>query len=177
VAEGPGNTIITYGVKLPGVPTMECRMTGAVGGEFGRPSWSPDGTSLAWQEGNGIWAMAIGRDCSGSAKLVIPGGSGPDWGPAEPGGGGGGSVKVPRSVSRGAALRISVSCAGACKATAVARAGRRVVARSSKRVSGSGKLKLRPKRLRGARRLSVKVTVRPDGAAATTLTRSVKLTG
>lgn len=184
IAEGPGNTIVTYGVSLPGVPVMECRISDAVGGEFGRPTWSPDGTSLAWQEGNGIWAMAIGRDCSGTQRLVIPDAREPDWGPAEPSGGpgpapgpSGPAVKVPRSVRRRSALRIQVSCTGPCKATAVARARRRVVGRTSKRISGSAELKLRPRRVRGARRLSVKVTVTPDGATATTLTRRVKLKG
>lgn len=178
VAEGPGNTIVTYGVRLPGVPTMECFISNAVGGQFGRPSWSPDGGSLAWQEGNGIWTMAIGRDCSGSQRLVIPDGRDPDWGPADPGAGPGPgpapgpgrpSIKVPRSMR--SVLKIEIAC-GACRASAVARAGRRVVARTSKRISGSGRLKLRPKR---GRRLSVKVTVKPDGGAATTLTRTVKV--
>jgi hypothetical protein len=69
-------------------------------------------------------------------------------------------------------LRIDIACAS-CRASAVARAGRRVVARASKRISGSGRLKLRPKR---GRRLSVKVVVRPDGGAATTVTRRVRRT-
>ena len=43
---------------------------------------------------------------------------------------------------------------------------------SGKRIAGSGRLKLRPKR---GGRLSVKVTVKPDGGAATTLTRKVKV--
>jgi hypothetical protein len=173
IAEGKGNSIVTYGVSLPGVPTMECRLTDAVGGEFGRPSWSPDGSSLAWSEGNGIWAMAIGRDCSGTQKLVIPGGREPDWGPADVGSGPSGpAVKVPRTMGR--VLRIGVTC-GSCKAKAVARAGGRVVARTSKRISGSAKLALRPRGLRGARRLSVRVTVKPDGAAATKVTRRVKV--
>ena len=170
IAEGKGNSIVTYGVSLPGVPVMECRMTDAVGGEFGRPSWSPDGSSLAWTEGNGIWAMAIGRDCSGTPKLVIPGGREPDWGPADVGAG----VDVPQSMGR--VLRIGVTC-GSCKATATARAGGRLVGKTSKRISGSARLKLRPTRLRGARRLSVKVTVKPDGGTATTVARSVKLRG
>jgi hypothetical protein len=51
------------------------------------------------------------------------------------------------------------------------------VARTSTRINGSAKLKLRPKRLRGARRLAVKITVTPDGGTARTLTRSVKLRG
>jgi hypothetical protein len=46
------------------------------------------------------------------------------------------------------------------------------VAKASKRISGSGRLKLRPKR---GRRLSVKVTVKPDGGAAATLARTVKV--
>jgi N-acyl-D-aspartate/D-glutamate deacylase len=74
----------------------------------------------------------------------------------------------------GRVLRIGVTC-GSCKAKAVARAGGRVVARTSKRVSGSAKLALRPRGLRGARRLSVRVTVKPDGAAATKVTRRVKV--
>jgi hypothetical protein len=185
IAEGPGNTIVTYGVSLPGLPAMECVISGATGGEFGRPSWSPDGTSLAWAEGDGIWAAKIGRDCSGSPRLVIPGASDPDWGPADAGGGSPGppvppgpaqpSVTIPRSVAAGARLRIAVTCPGACRASATARAGRRVVARAARRVSGGATLSLKPRRLRGARRLAVKVVVKPDGGAAVTATRNVKL--
>jgi hypothetical protein len=178
IAEGPGNTIVTYGVSLPGLPVMECRLSGADGGEFGRPTWSPDGTSLAWTEGNGIWAMRLGRDCSGSARLVIPGAGEPDWGPAGVGGDPGPgrpAVTVPRSLAAGARLRITVSCPGACRARAVARVGRRVVARSAKRLSGGGTVVLRPRRLRGARRLSVTVRVKPDGGSAAVVTRRVKL--
>jgi hypothetical protein len=72
-------------------------------------------------------------------------------------------------------LRIAVMCPGACRATATARARGRIVARTSKRLTGSGKLTLRPKRLRGARRLAVRVTVKPDGGAAVTVARNVKL--
>lgn len=57
-------------------------IAGAVRGEFGRPSGSPDGRSLAWAEGDGILAGEFGRDCSGTPKLRIPGGREPDWGPA-----------------------------------------------------------------------------------------------
>jgi hypothetical protein len=178
VAEGKGNTIVTYGVSLPGLPVMECWMSDAVGGEFGRPSWSPDGISLAWDEGDGIWTVAIGRDCSGSPKLVIPGASDPDWGPADIEGAPGPvrpGVAVPRALAAGGRLRIAVTCAGACRATATARAGGRLVARSSKRLAGGGKLSLRPRRLRGARRLAVRVTVKPDDGATVTVTRNVKL--
>lgn len=187
LSEGTGNTIATYGVHLPGPPTMECIISDAVGGRFGRPTWSPDGTSLAWQEGNGIWSIALGRDCSGTQKLVIPGGAEPDWGPASPTGGSpgpgpgpgpgpaGSAVRVPRSLGAGGRLKISVTCAGACRATATARASGRVVAKATRRLTGGGMLSLRPKRLRGARRLAVKVTVKPDGGAATSVTRKVQV--
>jgi hypothetical protein len=183
MAEGSGNTIVTYGVNLPGKPVMECVISGATGGKFGKPSWSPDGASLAWTEGDGIWVGAIGRDCSGAPKLVIPGASDPDWGPAGAGGSGPGpgpgpakpGALVPRSMTIGRRLKIAVTCPGPCRASATARARGRVVARSSKRLTGSGKLSLRPKRLRGARRLAVRVTVKPDGGAAVTVTRNVKL--
>jgi hypothetical protein len=183
VAEGKGNTIVTYGVNLPGLPVMECVISGATGGQFGRPSWSPDGTSLAWTEGDGIWIGGVGRDCSGSPKLVIPGASDPDWGPAgasgsAPGPGPGPakpSVSIPRSHTRGRLLKLAVTCPEPCRASATARARGRVVARANRRLTGSGKLTLRPKRLRGARRLAVRVMVKPDGGAAVAVTRSVKL--
>jgi WD40 repeat protein len=166
LAEGPGNMIATYAVHLPDVPKMECRLTGATGGAFGRPSWSPDGGSLTWQEGDGIWTTALSHTCDGKPRLVVPGGREPDWGPADVGGGV--AVSVPRTVARRGKLRVAVSCPGACRATATARQGRRIVARASRR--GSGRLTLR---LRGARpgRVSVRVKVRPGG----TVKRSVRV--
>lgn len=168
MSQGQGNTIALYGVKLPGLPTMECVISGAVGGEFGRPSWSPDGRSLAWSEGDGIWAGAVGRDCSGSPRLRIPGGREPDWGPAPVGGGGQPAVFVQRSVVRGTlttkGLQVNVSCPGACRASAAAKAGGRTIARAAKRLAGgNGRLVLRPKRPVGGGSVSVRVKVRPGG--------------
>jgi hypothetical protein len=168
LSQGKGNTIALYGVKLPGLPTMECVISGAVGGEFGRPSWSPDGGSLAWAEGDGIWAGQIGRDCSGSPKLRIPGGRDPDWGPAPVSGGASGhAVHVPRSIDRSALMRrgvrVSVSCPTACRVSAVAKARGRMLARAAKRIAGgNGVLVLRPKRQVGSA-VSVRVKVRPGG--------------
>jgi WD40 repeat protein len=178
LADGQGNMIATYAVKLPDPPVMECRLTGATGGTFGRPSWSPDGSSLTWQEGDGVWAMAIGHRCEGKPKLVIPGATEPDWGPAGVGGGGGGgepTVSTPATISRGSTLRVRVSCAGACRVAAVARQGGRRVGRATRR--GSGRLALRLHGVRRGRRLSVRVVVRPASGRAVIVKRSVRLRG
>lgn len=68
---------------VPGV--MQCDLTGPVG-TFFRPTWAPSGASLAWQEDNGIWMGSFNLDtCAETtpARVVIPGGRSPDWGPAE----------------------------------------------------------------------------------------------
>ena len=66
LSHGTGNTIALYGVHLPDPPKIECLLTGATGGEFGARAWSPDGHSLAWAEGDGVWTGTIARDCAGS---------------------------------------------------------------------------------------------------------------
>ena len=178
MSQGRGNTIALYGVKLPGLPTMECLISDAVGGEFGRPSWSPDGRSLAWSEGNGIWAAQIGRDCSGKARLLIPGGREPDWGPAGVGGGATQpAVRVPRSMSRAGILargvRVRVTCPSACRVSAAARSGGQLIGRAGRRLTGGrGAVVLRPTRLAAAASaVSVHVRVRPGGS----FTRSVRV--
>lgn len=69
------------------VPQHHCRITGP-SGRFTSPSWSPDGKSLAWADRNGIWVGKLGNlagdNCEVSKRLVIRGGSSPDWGPARP---------------------------------------------------------------------------------------------
>lgn len=46
------------------------------------PTWSPSGTSLAWFEAGGIQVWDDATSCGGGSRMVIPGGSEPDWGPA-----------------------------------------------------------------------------------------------
>ena len=65
----------------PPAPTAICA-TGEQAG-FDQPTWAPDGNQVAWSEPDGIW---IHRDAAGcetqQPKLVLPGGSEADWGPA-----------------------------------------------------------------------------------------------
>src|SRR5205085_897343 len=50
-------------------------------------TWSQDGHTLAWQEGDGIWSISIPNistcdSTSGQPALIIPGAAEPDFGPA-----------------------------------------------------------------------------------------------
>ncbi|HEY1118611.1 MAG TPA: hypothetical protein VGE43_12945, partial [Acidimicrobiales bacterium] len=62
----------------PTTPTALCELPG----EFVTgPTWSPDGSALAWDGPEGIWVHAAG-DCTSPADLLVPHGSSPDWSPA-----------------------------------------------------------------------------------------------
>ena len=74
---------------FPAQPTYQCKFADPSGQTiFEGPSWSPDGTQLAWAQGDGIWTVTIGATlnstCGNGATptRIIPGGKGPDWGPA-----------------------------------------------------------------------------------------------
>ncbi len=77
-------------------PTSRCRLTDPVRG-FGGPTWAPTGSAVAWQEGDddgsattageGVWAMPVGDISTAcptraDARLIVPGGEWPSWGPA-----------------------------------------------------------------------------------------------
>jgi WD40 repeat protein len=84
-----GKRMFIYSMKgaPPTLPGGPCHVTGP-GGKFTSPTWSPDGKSLAWADRRGIWIGRVGdisgQTCELTRKLVIPGGSQPDWGPARP---------------------------------------------------------------------------------------------
>ena len=71
---------------LPAKPTPRCVFSNPSGGSFVNPSWSPDGSQLAWEEGDGVVIVPTPSfaDCGtpGSSK-VFHGASDPDWGPAD----------------------------------------------------------------------------------------------
>jgi hypothetical protein len=78
-------SIQIYSVSsLHSAPAAVCSIT-AQHGAFGKVTWSPDGTTLAWSDSNGIWVSSVqigAANCGIAPRLIIPGGSNPDWGPA-----------------------------------------------------------------------------------------------
>jgi hypothetical protein len=171
-ARGRFNRIQLYTVNGLQAPAPECQIGDPDGAEFSPPSWSPGGDALAWATPNGIYTSKV---CDGFAPaLVVPGGREPDWGPADPGEAAPvqpqqqGQTPPPPPKLAGVKARrgrivASVDCS--CKATAVARKGRNVVARGK----GTGKVTLKfSKRVRGTLKLTVTV-------GSTKLTKTVKI--
>jgi hypothetical protein len=160
-----------------------CGIYGNKNGEkFGPPSWSPDGTQLAYSNGDGIETVTIpdwsGDTCSNEGftdgKVIIPGASQPDWGPADvpparpevPKG----ALKVSakkaslrKTLRRG--LKVTVQVPGAGAVAGVAKRGSKVLASGSGHVDGAGAatltLRFTKKAKRTlARKRRAKVTVR-----------------
>ncbi|HMT04789.1 MAG: hypothetical protein KDB48_09530 [Solirubrobacterales bacterium] len=88
---GYGNSthIIWYSVSgnaksgpAPAVPAADC-LTGELEGLSG-PSWSPESDDLVWEEPDGIWLKSnVGVCDTPQPRLLIPGGTEPDWGPSK----------------------------------------------------------------------------------------------
>ncbi len=187
---GPSAETIRFYDLRSGAPVVAaCYLSNPVGGSAADPTWAPDGSALAWAEGDGVWMTPVGAldttDCSwGQPRLIIPGGSQPDWGPAGTGSAGPGApppahgenpvrplaVAAPKRIRKTALLRrglkVTITTAQPGKATATLRLGRRNVARRSKTLvsQGSAKLTLKPSRrqtprVRRARALTLRVTL------------------
>ena len=82
-----GSRLLLYAVTAqptarPGAP---CHYTQR-SGKLSSPTWSPDGKSLAWADARGVWVGRVdsieGETCRVTRRLIAPGGSSPDWGPA-----------------------------------------------------------------------------------------------
>ncbi|MCW2985709.1 MAG: hypothetical protein JWR63_3279 [Conexibacter sp.] len=82
---------------IPPAAKYGCRMTPA-GKHYADPSWSPDSSTVAYQNDDGIYEItftrldpnptdypgSLGCATAGDERLIVPGGSQPDWGPADP---------------------------------------------------------------------------------------------
>ncbi len=73
----------------PGEPVQACTSTGP-DERYGDPSWSPDGSGLAFESSEGIETLrfteldASGCATTGSSTVLSATGASPDWGPADP---------------------------------------------------------------------------------------------
>jgi hypothetical protein len=201
----PYNQLIVYtvaGLDRPPVP-MACAFQGDNGNEIGAPTLSPDATRVAWAEPTGIWVGTIGRSdsCDGwDAKLVIPGGLEPDWGPADsaatapaPGTAPSGAaspgttaptarrthptatLRVTASLRRAElrrGLRIDIACPTACTADVVLRRGRHALAR--KHAAHAGRLILHPRVVRPGR-LILSAIITSVGQRPIKLNRTIRI--
>lgn len=198
--------------KMNGPPPAEpsaCLTIGGTSDGFASPSWSPAGDGLAYADGRGILA-ATGLDLAGCGfgnaveRVVVPGGSAPDWGPADvpavadcgdcakkrkagapkltltlPNGK---AAKLGRALRRGLVLRARTGGAGKLTATARAKGARAASGRSKVSAAGNGRLTLRftPKarrKLRGAQtvRLSITAAFRELGGGTARKSATVTL--
>lgn len=68
-------------------PQLLCALDGYVTNDTGggRPSWSPDGTQIAWRGADGVYVspapVPSGDVCALQPRLAVPGGTDPHWAP------------------------------------------------------------------------------------------------
>ena len=111
----------------PAEPVAACALIDPTG-YFEEPTWSPDGSYLLFEDGEGIWAASVPTlsDCTQiTAGLILPGAEDPDWSPAayEPPAAEpldvGVSLASPQALSALLdGLRPKVTCSSACSFTA-----------------------------------------------------------
>jgi hypothetical protein len=169
-------------------------------GEYSTPTFSPDGTKLAWSETTGIKIVTVPSFAGGctttgatpKAPLVIAGAKNPDWGPAGvPAGrgaqGGGGRLvvrsadaRLRKALAKGFAVRAGVPGSGRLSAVAI-RGGRKVASGSKSVRGGNASVKLRftkaaKRALKHARSVKVRIKVTFTPASGAPQRRTVSLT-
>jgi hypothetical protein len=134
------------------------------------PTFSPDGSRLAWAQSDGIHVAALGGACTAKQDVIAgPGAWEPYWSPADDAtpnaGSPGADAKLTLRVSvKRHPLRVRVTCSAACTASIRLRRGGRIVASATRSLAkpGSVTVRLRPKAAASAR---VRLRVTAPGAA------------
>jgi hypothetical protein len=80
-----GSTIVIYQTSgTSQMPTVACTITHRASKPFAKPTWSPDGSTLAWSEGSSIYSSPVNTSAPGcglAPTRIVSGGVTPDWGP------------------------------------------------------------------------------------------------
>jgi WD40-like Beta Propeller Repeat len=159
---------LSYGQEPPGgTPQLKCQQ------DFGPqqpqdPSFSPDGTRIAWELGDGVHVQPV-YDLSSCTQpaggFVIPGAKQPDWGPADvpattgpppppeppqPPPGDDGPLeealvapkgKLSTALKKG--VKVTIRCSSPCTASGDLQYKKKVVAKGKKAINGKGTLVLK----------------------------------
>jgi WD40-like Beta Propeller Repeat len=206
IANTTGDSLRVYRVSGPPAesnPPEGCLAAPKRGSAYESPSWSPDGTRLAWSDESGIYVAdlpGLAAACPVASTITVrqiaPRGRRPDWGPADlpdpstrpPSPQTQANTPVPApapalarpklrvTAGKGLAVKVTVPVAGTLSATA--KKGARVVATASARRVKAGTVSLTLKRTKAGRRVHGRVRVRvvlKSGGAAQQATLAVKL--